>query len=82
MRNVVLAITAALVLAAGTAPSLADSAGSSNILAQCANILANPTAYRASLVAYCHNRQKGHNPSAVRAAPTIRDDGPTIALPG
>ena len=53
-----------------------------SILAQCTNILANPYGHRASLVAYCHNRLKRQNPGAIRTAPMIRDDGPTISLPG
>jgi hypothetical protein len=106
MRNIILAATAAIILAAGTAPSFADNGaaqqGSSNIEQQCANINANPTGYPASMVAYCGNSDPGaapllggrihkterqgvkkrHDPSAIRTAPVMRDDGPTIALPG
>jgi len=83
MRNSILAVTAAMAFAAGAAPSLTDDAGSSNILAQCTSILANPTGYRAGMVAYCHSMKKEQVPSAVRTAPPmIRGDGPKISLPG
>jgi hypothetical protein len=82
MRNIILAVAAAMALVGGAAPSLADNAGTSNIVGQCANILSKPTGYRAGMVADCHSGKKRQKPSAVRAAPVIRDDGPTITLPG
>jgi hypothetical protein len=106
MRNIILAATAAIIFAAGTAPSFADNGasqqGSSNIGQLCAKINAHPTGYPASMVAYCGNSDPGaapllggrihktekqgirkrHVPSVIRTAPVMRDDGPTIALPG
>jgi hypothetical protein len=88
MRNLILAGAAAVSLAAGTAPSLADTSGSSNTFEQCPNILANPTGYPASMAAYCSGSDpqirssKRHIPRAVRAHPMFQDNGPTIALPG
>jgi hypothetical protein len=54
MRNIILAATAALILAAGAAPSLAN--GDSGTQSQCANILANSTGYSAAMVAYCRGK--------------------------
>jgi hypothetical protein len=84
MRNLVLAATAAILVAAGTGPTLADTAGSSNIFEQCANIRANPEGYPATMAAYCGavGATIRHRPHAFRAAPAIRDDGPSITLPG
>lgn len=82
MRNIILAVAAAMALVGGAAPSLADNAGTSSIVGQCANILSKPTGYRAGIVADCHSGKKRQKPNAVRAAPVIRDDGPTITLPG
>ncbi len=85
MRNLILA-AAAIVLVAGTAPSLADTGGSSNTFEQCPNILANPGGYPASMVAYCSGRQTTtltrHRRGGVRTAPAMRDDGPSVTLPG
>jgi hypothetical protein len=67
MRNIILAAAAALVLALGAAPSFAsaqhqnngataDASRGTNFSSNCANILANPTAYPPRDVAECRAR--------------------------
>ena len=52
--------------AVNIAPSLADNAGTSSIVGQCANILSRPTGYRAGMVADCHSGKKRQKPSAMK----------------
>jgi hypothetical protein len=78
-----LAATAAIVLAAGSAPSLANTGTSTNTFEQCPNILANPEGYPGSVVAYCGGHERmTHRFRAIRTVPAMRDNGPSIALPG
>src|SRR5581483_8000217 len=85
MRNLIIPAAAAIILAAGTTSGLADTGGSSNTFEQCANILANRDGYPASMVAYCSGQQTStmtRHRRGVHAAPAMRDDGPSITLPG
>jgi len=83
MTKLFLAATTVIILAAGTAPSFADISGSSNTFEQCANILANRQGYPASMVAYCGGSHRvAHRSHPMRTAPAMRDDGPSVNLPG